>query len=195
MSETEKLPQTEPAVVGLGGFGLTMLIQQLHHLELCGIGPVIACGLIFGGVVQFVAGFQEHSAGNNFGFAVFTAYGAFWIAYVIIQFLNEWNIYRSSQTDIGFFMIVWTIYTMILWIASLYINGAMSFTFSLLVLGFILLDLAHFGYPAMAKVSAYVFICSALNAWYIMSHSILLEVSGRDILPLGEPWLVLRSTN
>jgi len=149
--------------------------------------------LIFGGLVQFLVGFQEHSAGNNFGFAVFTAYGAFWIAYCIIQLCNRFNIYHSSLMDIGFFMIFWTLYTIILWAASLYINGAMAFTFTLLVLGFILLDLAYFGYPAMAKVSAYVLICGALNAWYIMAHVILMSILGRDVLPLGEPWLTPRS--
>lgn len=194
MAETEVVSQGNPAVVGLGGFGLTMIIQQLHHLDLCGIGPVIACGLIFGGLTQIIAGFQEHSSGNNFCYAVFTAYGAFWIAYSTIMLFNRFNIFQSSLTDIGLFMIVWTVFTVILWIASLYINGAMSFTFTLLVLGFVLLDLAYFGYPAMAKVSAYVLIFGALNAWYMMAHFIFLVVLGRDVLPLGEPWLHPRST-
>ncbi len=189
MSDVKNLPQGNPAVVGLGGFGLTMIIQQLYHLELCGIGPVIACALVFGGLTQFIVGFEEQKSGNNFGYAVFTAYGAFWVAYCIIQLFNTFDIYHSSTTDIGYFFIIWTLFTMILWVASLYINGATSFTFTLLVLGFILLDLAHFGYPTMSKVAAYVLICGALIAWYMMAHVILLGIFGRDVLPLGEPWL------
>lgn len=194
MSDVKNVPQGKPAVVGLGGFGLTMIIQQLHHLELCSIGPVIACALVFGGLAQFTVGFEEQKVGNNFGYAVFTAYGAFWIAYSIIQLFNKLDLYHSNTTDIGCFLIVWTLYTIILWVASLYINGAMSFTFSLLVLGFILLDLAHFGYPAMSKVAAYVLIFSALMAWYMMAHVIFLGILGRDVLPLGEPWLNPRPT-
>jgi hypothetical protein len=93
----------------------------------------------------------------------------------------------------GYFFVVWTLYTIILWGASLYIHGAMAFTFTLLVLGFVLLDLAHFGYPAMSKVAAYVLIFGALNAWYMMAHMIFLTILGRDVLPLGEPWLNARS--
>jgi uncharacterized protein len=189
MSDAKNLSQGNPAVIGLGSFGLTMILQQLHHLELCGIGPVIACALVFGGLAQFIVGFEEQKGGNNFGYAFFTAYGAFWIAYCIIQVFNKLDIYHSSTTDIGYFLSIWTLYTIILWVASLYINGATSCTFTLLVLGFFLLDLAHFGYPAMCKVAAYVLICGALVAWYMMAHVIFLNILGHDVLPLGEPWL------
>lgn len=178
-----------PAVVGLGGFGLTTIILQLHNLGLCGIGPVIACGLVFGGLAQFIAGFGEQKVGNNFGYAAFTAYGAFWIALCIILLFNKFDIYPSSKTDIGYFLVVWTLYTIILWFAALRIHGAMASTFTLLVIGFILLDLAHFGYPAMTKVAAYVLILCALNAWYMMAHVIFLGIFGRDVLPVGQPWI------
>ncbi len=189
MSREKNTPSGNPAVAGLGGFGLTAIILQFHNLELCSFGPVVACGLIFGGLVQLVAGFNEQQGGDNFYYAFFTAYGTFWIAYCIILLFNKLDIYPSSTTDIGYFLVVWTLYTIILWFASLYIHGAMSITFTLLVLGFILLDLAHFGYPSMSKVAAYVLIFCALSAWYMMAHVIFLEIFGRDVLPVGTPWL------
>lgn len=184
-----KPPMGNPAVVGLAGFGLTTLILQLHNLGLCGLGPVIACGLIFGGGAQLMAGLQEFKAGNNFGYSAFTSYGAFWIALCIILLFNKFDIYKSSSTDIGYFLIVWTLYTVILWVGSMRIHGAMASTFTLLLAGFILLDLAHFGYPAMTKVAAYVLILCALNAWYMMAHVIFLGIFGRDVLPVGKPWI------
>lgn len=194
MSELKSAPALgNPAVVGLGGFGLTTIILQLHNLGLCGIGPVIACGLVFGGLAQFIAGFGEQKVGNNFGYAAFTAYGAFWIALCIILLFNKFDIYTSSKTDVGYFLVVWTLYTIILWFAALRIHGAMASTFTLLVIGFILLDLAHFGYPAMTKVAAYVLILCALNAWYMMAHVIFMGIFGRDVLPVGQPWIDPRS--
>lgn len=192
MSETHTVPLGNPAVVGLAGFGLTMMIHQLHVLELCNIGPVIACGMVFGGLAQLLAGFAEHKKGNNFGYALFTAYGAFWMVYSLIQLGNRFDVYPSTTTDIGCLLVVWTLYTIVLWGASLFIHGAMSITFTLLVLGFILLDLAHFGHPAMGKVGAFVLIFSALNAWYIMAHVIFRDILGRDVLPVGDPWLTPR---
>ncbi len=189
MSEPKSVAPCNSAVVGLGGFGLATIILQLHNLDLCGLGPVIACGLIFGGLAQFIAGFGEQKSGNNFGYAAFTAYGAFWISLSFILLFNEFDIYPSSNTDVGCFLVVWTLYTIILWTASLYIHGAMSSTFTLLVIGLILLDLGHFGYPAMSKVGAYVLILCALNAWYMMAHVIFLGIFGRDVLPVGRPWI------
>lgn len=194
MPDANIVPLGNPAVVGHGGFGLTMIINQLHNLELCSLGPVIACGMVFGGLAQLLAGFAEQKRGDNFHYAFFTAYGAFWIACSLIQLFNKLDIYHSNATDIGYLLIVWTLYTTILWVASLFIHGAMSFTFTLLVLGFILMDLAHFGHPAMGKVGAFVLIFSGLNAWYIMAHVIFLDIFGRDVLPVGEPWLNHRPT-
>lgn len=182
-------PMGNPAVVGLAGFGLTTLILQLHNLGLCGLGPVIACGLIFGGLAQLMAGLQEFKVGNNFGYSAFVSYGAFWIALSIMLLFNKFDIYKSSGTDIGYFLVVWTLYTAIMWIGAMRIHGAMASTFTLLLAGFILLDLAHFGYPAMTKVAAYVLILCALNAWYMMAHIIFIQVFGRDVLPVGKPWI------
>lgn len=190
MSDAKSAPAlANPAAVGLGGFGLTTIILQFHNLGFCGLGPVIACGLLFGGLAQFVAGFGEQKVGNNFGYAAFTAYGAFWMSLCVIFFLNKFDIYASSATDVGCFLVVWTLYTAILWVAALRIHGAMASTFTLLLIGFVLLDLAHFGYPAMTKVAAYVLILCALNAWYMMAHVIFMQVFGRDVLPVGKPWI------
>lgn len=189
----DKTASGNPAVVGLAGFGLTTLILQLHNLGLCGLGPVIACGLVFGGAAQLIAGFQEFKVGNNFGYSAFVSYGAFWISLSIILLFNKYDIYASSHTDVGYFLIVWTMYTIIMWIGALKIHGAMASTFTLLVLGFILLDFAHFGYPAMTKVAAYVLILCALNAWYMMAHIIFLNIFGRDVLPVGKPWIQARA--
>lgn len=182
-------PMGNPAVVGLAGFGLTTLILQLHNLGLCSLGPVIACGIIFGGLAQFMAGLQEFKVGNNFGYSAFVSYGAFWIALCIILLFNKYDIYKSSGTDIGYFLVVWTLYTAIMWVGAIRVHGAMASTFTLLLAGFILLDFAHFGYPAMTKIAAYVLILCALNAWYMMAHVIFMQVFGRDILPVGKPWI------
>jgi succinate-acetate transporter protein len=66
-----------PAVVGFDGFGLVTLVRQFHNVGWLSNGPVIWLGLIFGGLVQLIAGFQEMKTGNNFGYCTFTGHGAF----------------------------------------------------------------------------------------------------------------------
>ncbi len=178
-----------PAVVGLAGFGLTTLLLQFHNIGICGLGPVVAMGFIFGGLAQMIAGFLEHKMGNNFGFAAFTSYGAFWIGLGIIWLLNYHQIYVSSTTDVGFYLVAWTLLTTILWVGSWFIHGAMAITFTLLLIGFILLDLGHFGFPALNVVAGYELIFCALAAWYMMAAIIINELAGKELLKWGKPWV------
>lgn len=178
-----------PAVVGLAGFGMTTLILQFHNVGWCGVGPVLAMGLIFGGLAQMIAGLQELKTGNNFGYSAFTAYGAFWIGLAVIFLLNFYKVYESSPTDIGWYLVGWTIYTAIMWVGSMRVNGALAMTFTLLLIGFILLDIGHFFNPAMNTIAGYELMLCALSAWYVMAHAIYADVFGRDVLPVGKPWI------
>lgn len=188
MAQSDSVPGN-PGVVGLAAFGLTTLVLQAHNLGLCGTGPVVALGLIFGGLCQMIAGFQEFRCGNNFGYSAFVSYGAFWIALGIIFILNFLNVYHSSTSDVGWFLIAWTLYTFIMWIPAMRIHSAMAVTFTLLLLGFIGLDLAHFGFPDFTRIAAVILIGCALSAWYMMASAIYRQVFGREILPLGKAWI------
>jgi len=178
-----------PAVVGLAGFGLTTLVLQFHNVGWCGLGPVLVLGLIFGGLAQFIAGLQEVKTGNNFGYSAFTSYGAFWIGLGLIFCCNHFGIYKTSTTDMGWYLVAWTLYTAIMWIGAMRINAALASTFTLLLIGFILLDIGHFGNPFMNKVAGYELMMCALNALYVMAHAIFMDVFGRDVLPVGKPWI------
>lgn len=178
-----------PAVVGLAGFGLTTLMLQLHNLNLVGLGPVIWLGLVFGGLAQFIAGLQEMKTGNNFGYCAFTSFGAFWIALCAMLLAGQFGVLKASTTDVGWYLVVWTLLTSILWVGSWRIHGAMAWTFTLLMVGFVLLDLGHFGFPMLNIVAAYVLIGCALAAWYMMARIILNELYGRELLPAGQPWI------
>jgi succinate-acetate transporter protein len=180
-----------PAVVGLAGFGLTTLLLQFHNLGLCGLGAVVAMGFAFGGFAQLIAGFMEQKMGNNFGFAAFTSYGAFWLGLSIIWMFNHFGIYTSTSSDVGVFLIAWTLLTLIFWVASLFIHGAMATTFSVLVVGFLLLDVGHFGFPVLNTLAAYVLIVCALCAWYMMAAIIINGVAGQELLKVGKPWINL----
>ncbi len=178
-----------PAVVGLSGFGLTTLLLQFHNLGFSGLGPVLAMGLAFGGLAQFIAGFMEQKTGNNFGFAAFTTYGAFWIGLAIIWILNHIGVYETTSFETGLYLLGFTFLTAIFWVGSLFIHSAMATTFTTLLIGFILLDLGHFGFPVMNKVAAVVLIVCAVSAWYMMAVIVLNDVSGKELLKNGNPWI------
>ncbi len=177
-----------PAVVGLAGFGMTTLLLQFHNLGWAGVGPVIWLGFFFGGMAQLIAGYQEQKMGNNFGFSAFVSYGAFWISLAAILVAKNYNLFPVSGTDVGWFLVGWTLYTAILWIGSFKISKAMLFTFTTLLVGFILLDLEHFGAgEEMGKLAGWDLIACALGAWYMMASAIYKDLFGKDVLPVGTP--------
>jgi succinate-acetate transporter protein len=192
---TEEVKLGNPAVVGLGGFGMTTLILQFHNLGWVGLGPVLWIGLCFGGTAQLIAGLLEFKTGNNFGFGAFTAYGAFWISlcfFVIFgtnpDIVKAYPALKFNAHELGMYLVVWTFFTIIFFIATLRHHTALIFLFGTLVIGFIGLDLKElYGMEAVGTFAAWDLIVCALIAWYLMAKIILDEVG--IILPVGGPWI------
>lgn len=194
-----EIKQGNPAVVGLAGFGLTTLLLQFHNLGWCGTGVVFCSALVLGGVAQMIAGLQEFKCGNNFGYSAFTVYGAFWIALGLIWLLLDLQSIAGTfigshlnvtHMDIGFFLLAFTLYTAIMWCASLKIHGAMAFTFTTLLLGFIGLDLVFLcELKGVMTLTAIDLIVCALSAWYMLAGIIFTQVFGKPVLPMGKAWL------
>lgn len=184
-----------PAAVGLSGFAMTTFMLQCHNLGWVGIAPVLWLGLFYGGLAQFIAGILEFKTGNSFGFSAFISYGVFWIAlslYLIFGtnavLTKAYPVLKLSGQGLGFFLVAWTIYTGIMFIASMKHNGALAFLFLTLFLGFFGLDIKELaGNQFIGTLAAWDLIICAATAWYLMAHAILAE---SDIhLPVGKPWL------
>jgi uncharacterized protein len=178
-----------PAAVGLGAFGATTMLLQFHNLGFVGTGAVMWMAFFFGGLTQLIVGLQEFRTGNSFGFAAFTTYGAFWIALGGIWLNAQLNFTAISGTDVGWFLVVFTLLTAIYFIGSLKQNSALSWVFLTLLIGFILLDIGHLvpGAEVFDKIAGVELIVCALCAWYLMSH-VILSPLGINV-PAGKAWL------
>jgi succinate-acetate transporter protein len=178
-----------PAAIGLGAFGATTILLQLHNLGIVGTGIVMWLAFIFGGLAQFIAGLQEFRTGNNFGSAAFVTYGAFWISLGGIFLSMQMGLFNITNTDVGWFLVIFTGLTFIYFIGSLKQNGAMAWVFLTLLIGFILLDIGHLVPNAAVfnKIAAVELIVCALIAWYLMAHVILTPLKIK--VPAGKAWV------
>lgn len=183
-----------PAVVGLGGFGMTTLLLQFHNLGWCALSPILWLGLVFGGTAQLCAGLLEFRTGNNFGFCAFAGYGAFWISlcFLVIFGTNAelTKVYPvlALKNGLPWFLFGWTLFTFLLFIPSMKHHTTLALIFLTLVLGFIGLTIdAFWGAPVIKAIAAWDLIVCALLAWYLMWHVVCAE-SGINI-PLGPPWI------
>jgi hypothetical protein len=178
-----------PAAVGLGAFGATTLLLQFHNLGFVGVGAVMWLAFFFGGLAQLVAGFLEYRNGNNFGFAAFTTYGSFWIALGGIWLNAQLKFTAISGTDVGWFLVVFTLLTAIYLIGAMRQNSALTWVFLTLLIGFILLDIGHLvpGAEIFNKIAGGELIVCALLAWYLMSHVIFTPL--KINVPAGKAWV------
>jgi len=184
-----------PAVVGLAGFSMTTFVLQCHNLGLCGIAPVLWLGLLFGGAAQMIAGLFEFRKNNNFGFCAFTGYGAFWIGLCCLiifgknaELVKSYPVFAFNATDLGFYLVGWTIFTFGLFIASMKHNATLALIFLTLLLGFIGLDVKEFtGSAAAGTFAAYDLIVCAFLAFYLMLVAVFGEAGIK--LPVGGPWI------
>lgn len=185
-----------PAAVGLAGFALTTFTLQLHNLGIIGLAPVLWFGLVFGGGCQLMAGLMEFKTGNNFGFMAFTGYGAFWISLVLLLAFGTSPMatgffpgFALGTLDLGWFLVVWTIFTAVLFVGAIRQNTALALVFLTLLLGFIGLDLREFLQSDVAGLfAAYDLILCSGCALYLGASAALKDTG--ITLPVGKPWIV-----
>ncbi|XZG70689.1 acetate uptake transporter [Chitinibacteraceae bacterium HSL-7] len=180
---------SNPAPLGLLGFGMTTILLNLHNIGLFGLGSmVLAMGIFYGGVAQVIAGIMEWKKGNTFGTAAFTSYGLFWLSLVALLLMDQANVGgENSGAAMGAYMLMWGLFTACLFIGTLKMNRATQLIFGSLVLLFMVLAVEKFtGNLALQPVAGVIGIACGGLAFYAAIAQILNEVHGRALLPLGE---------
>lgn len=195
MSETSTQKLANPAVVGLAGFAVATSFMQIHNLVGgFDLGLIVTLGIIAGGLMQFLAGFMEFRAGNTFGFCAFSGYGSFWMSvgfYILLGFLKVLDL---SLVALGWYGLVWSFFSLLLLIPSLYIHKTMAFTIAFLVFGLGFGGIADlFDNAGLSFASSIFLLLASLAAFYMMLDGLLSSVSdGKTRLPLGAPFVKVK---
>ena len=124
---------------------------------------------------------------NTFGLTAFTSYGFFWLTLVglIVMPKLGW-ITSSSTTAMSLYLILWGVFTLLLFIGTLRISKALQFIFATLTILFFLLAIGDLSNNAAIKYFAgYEGIVCGLSAIYAGIAQVLNEIYGKELLPLG----------
>lgn len=189
MPDNKHLDTTaNPAPLGLLGFGMTTILLNLHNVGLFEMNSMIlAMGIFYGGIAQVIAGIMEWKKGNTFGTVAFTSYGFFWMVLVgMVSFPKTGMMEATSNGGLVAFLVMWGIFTAILFVGSLTLNRATQFIFGSLTVLFFLLALGDATGSVFIKTLAGLegIVCGA-SAMYAAAAQILNEMHGRTLLPLG----------
>ena len=178
-----------PGPLGLLGFGMTTVLLNLHNAGLLPLSIVIvAMGIALGGLAQIIAGIRELKQGNTFAGTAFTAYGLFWWSLVLIWVnpYGEAGIESASKVAMGYYLLLWGIFTGFMFIGTLKHNRATQVVFGSLTILFVLLALGDFlGNHTITMIAGFEGIFCGLSAIYSAVGQILKEEYGHTVLPLG----------
>jgi len=191
-------PFAAPSVLGLFGFASATFMVALHLTGVYGGSNTDATlwpfAAMFGGVAQFLAGMWAFRVRDVIATAMHGMWGAFWIAFGILNLLIMWGKIpehaAGSVSDPQFAMWFWTL-------GAITAAGALAaFTESFALFG-VLATLAvgsivfaiglSAGSTAWVKVAGWVFVASAILAYYVATAIMMLAGAGKVVLPLGKP--------
>jgi len=108
---------------------------------------IIDMGIFVGGIMQIIAGIQEWTKNNTFGTTAFTAYVSFWVSLVAIWLIPRTSFgtgLKSDEVSMGWYLLMWGIFTAFMFIGTLKINRALQIVFVSLVILFLLLAIGDF---------------------------------------------------
>lgn len=177
-----------PAPLGLLAFGLTTVLLNLHNAGIFEMNSMIlAMGIFYGGIAQIIAGIMEAKKNNTFGFVAFISYGSFWLTLVALIAIPKfgWVPAASSSAMIAY-LVMWCIFTGLLFIGTLRLSRALQFVFATLTILFFLLAFGESEAGASLKTfTGYEGIVCGASAIYAGIGALLNEVYGKTVLPLG----------
>ena len=187
---TVKDNTANPAPLGLLGFGMTTVLLNIHNAGFFELNSmIIGMGIFMGGCAQIIAGIQEWKKNNTFGATAFTSYGVFWLTLVSLWLIPNTSFgtsYKSSATGVGYYLLMWGLFTLFMFIGTLKLSRALQIIFATLTILFFLLAISDFtGNTSMRTFAGFEGIFCGLSAFYAGVAQVLNEVYGRTVLPLG----------
>ncbi|MGF1723277.1 acetate uptake transporter [Photobacterium nomapromontoriensis] len=177
-----------PAPLGLMGFGMTTILLNIHNAGFFPIDSMIlAMGIFYGGLSQVLVGMMCFKRGDTFGTTAFTSYGLFWLSLVGILVMPYMGLPASPAGFMGWYLLLWGIFTGFMFIGSLCYPRAKQFVFGSLTVLFFLLAARDFtGSALIGTIAGFEGIICGASAIYFAMAQVLNNEYGRTILPVGE---------
>lgn len=190
----------DPGPLGLAAFAMTTFVLSMFNANLVdekGVPVVLGLALVYGGIVQLIAGIWEFRTGNTFGAVAFCSFGAFWISFWALNVFYAKQIGGNAGHAVGVYLWAWAIFTSYMAVAALRTSGAVLLVFVLLAVTFILLAIGKDGGSAtVAHWGGYLGLATAAAAWYASCAAVVNSTFARTVLPvipLGRPPAVERA--
>lgn len=185
-------PIAAPSILGFCGLAGALLIVGGHMAGWYGgstapeyLFPFVA---LFGGLAQFLAGMWAYRARDGVATVVHGMWGSFWLAYGLLYLLVANGTLAATLVNqtFGFWFIPLAAVSFVGMIAAFADNAALGGMLAALTAASVCAAISLLiGDNNWIKVTGWLFMVSALAAWYLASALLLEGAYRRVILPLG----------
>ncbi|HSN58388.1 MAG TPA: acetate uptake transporter [Clostridiaceae bacterium] len=179
---------SNPAPLGLLGFGMTTVLLNIHNAGFFPMSSMIlAMGIFYGGIGQVIAGIMEWKKNNTFGTTAFTSYGLFWLTLVALIVMPKMGLAEAADPKaMAAYLFMWGIFTLVMFVGTLKISRALQVVFFTLTILFFLLAAGDFtGAEAITRIAGYEGIICGFSAIYAALGQVINELYGKEVMPLG----------
>jgi succinate-acetate transporter protein len=184
----------DPGPLGLAAFAATTFFLSARNADLLNApaeAGVLGLAFFYGGLTQLLAGMWEFTKGNTFGALAFSSFGAFWLSfwYLVTKGVPAILAAKGTVDDVnhavGTFLLVWTIFTFYMLVASLRVSAAVMAVFLALALTFLCLCIgAYADSTGWTKLGGWLGLITAVLAWYASFAGVTNSTFRRVVLPV-----------
>jgi succinate-acetate transporter protein len=170
--------QADPAPLGLAAFGASALMIGLMNTGLVGrstIEAVLPVGLCFGGLGMLIASNWEFRRSNTFSGTAFGVYSGFWLALVLYFWKFAAKVPQpQAHVTLGVFLLVFTIITGYLMVASWQARASVAVVITLLFTSFVPLCVGAFTQIESAtRIGGWLGVAAALAGFYASGEGVI----------------------
>lgn len=188
MSEEQK---TNPAVLGLLGYGMTTVLLSLSNAGVFELGTmVLSMAIFFGGTAQAIVALMSFRKGDTFGLTAFGGYAFLWLslAFLMIGENVGWATVANSGNAMGWYLFIWGIFSFLLMIASIKVSYMLNIVLNLTWILLMILAVGYWtGNATITTIGGWEGVLTGASAIYLAFAFLYNELFGHTLLWVGIP--------
>lgn len=180
-------------VLAIGLFGLavgalTMGVAQLGWIQHKNMVGALVIALIFGGIVQLLAGITDIRYNEQLGGTALTMYGFLWITLCTVKLVSTSSTFQFDAVLYAPINLVYAVFSGVMIFLTAYRNLTLSALHVVITLTFLATTFARLDFIS-ELLPGWGHLIIGLMAFYHAVGSLTQAFTGKSILPLGPPLL------
>ncbi len=180
-------------VLAIGLFGLavgalTLGVAQLGIIPESNKVGTLVIALIFGGIVQILAGITDIRYHEQLGGTALTMYGFFWLTVSIVKLVSEGTSFNLDMVLFVPINLVYVVFSMVMVYLTAYRNAMLCILHVVITLTFASTVLARLGMIGEV-LPGLLHVIVGLMAFYHAVASLTQAFTGHQLVPLGPAFL------